>query len=409
MRDRGSGGSRLAGRGCRSAFLFQALSCVLLCGTAACGRAPRVVLPSGTGTPFPDFASAYADATRDCGASKSLSASINLSGHAAGTKISARIDAGFAAPAAIRLEGYPRINFGGKPFFILVSDAADTTLLMPRDGRVLRGAAPGAIVEALAGVALGPADLRSIVAGCGLESAAPSSARVFPNGWASLDAGETSTFLHQATGRWRVAGATRGALSVTYGDFADPHPATVFVRTGSGTGSGAADLTLRLSDVETNPALDPRVFEVDVPGDAAPITLDELRRAGPLGATDSKTEAAEGAEKFHHGGTEARSHAEAPLKLSAPDRTSPSSTTASEAGRARAARVGSCVTTETRAADSDQSCSYFRRLAGSHVSAEGRRATRLRASPCLRASAVEFDRDLCDLLVRRASRPVKAA
>jgi hypothetical protein len=46
-----------------------------------------------------------------------------------------------------------------------------------------------------------------------------------------------------------------------------------------------ADLTLRLSDVETNVTLDPRTFEVDLPAHPIPMTLDELRRAGPLGGS----------------------------------------------------------------------------------------------------------------------------
>jgi outer membrane lipoprotein-sorting protein len=44
-----------------------------------------------------------------------------------------------------------------------------------------------------------------------------------------------------------------------------------------------ADVTARLSDVNINVTLAPAVFEVEVPSGAEPITIDELRRAGPLG------------------------------------------------------------------------------------------------------------------------------
>jgi hypothetical protein len=271
---------------------------------AACGARPRVTLPTGTGTAFPEFSHAFTEATTECRAVKKLSATIRLSGRAGRTKLAARIDSGFADPAQIRLEGYPRVSFGGKPFFILVSRGAEATLVMPRDARVLRGAAPAAIVEALAGVALGPDDLRAIVAGCGLQSADPSSGRSFANGWAAIDAGETSLFLRQMEGRWRVAGATRGPLSVAYGDFAAGRAATVQVSTPAGAGSAGADLVLRLSELEIDPPLEERVFEVEVPADATPLTLEELRRAGPLG--EQSTEAAESTEKFQHGGAEAR-------------------------------------------------------------------------------------------------------
>jgi hypothetical protein len=257
--------------------------CAALVAAAGCGRRSRATLPTGTGTALPDFATPYREATAECQALTSLSASIKLSGKAGGTKLSARIDSGFAAPAAIRLEGYPRISFGGRPFFILVAGDAGSTLLMPRDARVLKGAAPAAIVEALTGVALGPADLRAIVGGCGLQTAPPSGGRSFGNGWAAVDAGDTSVFLRQIAGQWRVAGALRGALSVTYADFAAGRGATVRVRLVDTRGRTAADLSLRLSQLELNPQLDAKTFDAEVPPDAVPLTLEELRRAGPLG------------------------------------------------------------------------------------------------------------------------------
>jgi hypothetical protein len=331
-------------------LILLTLAIVIL---AACGARPRVTLPSGAGTPFPEFSHAFTEATAECRAIKKLSATIRLSGRAGRTKVAARIDSGFAAPAQVRLEGYPRVSFGGKPFFVLVSRGAEATLVMPRDARVLRGAAPAAIVEALAGVALGPDDLRAIVAGCGLQSADPSSGRSFANGWAAIDAGDTSLFLRQMEGRWRVAGATRGPLSVAYGDFAAGKAATVQVTTPAGDGRAGADLVLRLSELEIDPPLDERVFEVEVPPDATPLTLDELRRAGPLG--DQSTEAAESTDKFHHGeGTEARRRTEEVA---------------------------------------DAPCLQRTRF---NLPAEGRRATGLllRASPCPRASAVDFLRGL---------------
>jgi hypothetical protein len=42
-------------------------------------------------------------------------------------------------------------------------------------------------------------------------------------------------------------------------------------------------LTVKLSETELNVPLGPEVFQLDVPREADPLTLDELRRAGPLG------------------------------------------------------------------------------------------------------------------------------
>jgi outer membrane lipoprotein-sorting protein len=69
-------------------------------------------------------------------------------------------------------------------------------------------------------------------------------------------------------------------LSVLYSDVVSSHPSTLRLQT---SGSPAADMTVRLSDMSINVPLEPEVFAVDVPAGAQPLTIDELRRAGPLG------------------------------------------------------------------------------------------------------------------------------
>jgi hypothetical protein len=58
-------------------------------------------------------------------------------------------------------------------------------------------------------------------------------------------------------------------------------PRRVRLRTTPATGA-ATDLRLSVTDLETNVPLDAKVFAVDVPASAMPITLDELRQNGPL-------------------------------------------------------------------------------------------------------------------------------
>lgn len=274
-------------------------ACLLLFA-ASCGAPRAVTLPSGAGTPFPEFAPAYAESTTDCRAVKTMSASLSLSGRAGATKLSARIDAGFAEPGRLRLEGFPRVSFGGKPFFVLAAHGADATLVLTRDARVLRGAEPAAIIEALTGIALDPDQLRAVVSGCALGVVQPTEGRSFSNGWASVDAGDTTVFLRQIEGRWRLAAARRGSLTLDYTDFSSGRPSTLHLHTIPGPGIAPADLTLRISQVDINTPLDNAVFHVDVPRDAAPLTLEELRRAGPLGDRDDEPLAersrAEGAE-----------------------------------------------------------------------------------------------------------------
>ena len=202
-----------------------------------------------------------------------------LSGKAGATKLRGHIDAGFAAPARARLEGVAPF---GKPVFVLVADGDRGTLVLTRDDRVLRDASPGAIVEALAGVDIDPAAMRTLVAGCGFAAAALTEGRTFNGGWAAGSSGDDTIYIRQVGGAWHVAAARHGALTATYVDDEAGRPAAIHVRAESG-GRVTADLTLRLSDVAVNTALDPRTFQEDVPPDATPMTLDELRRGGPLG------------------------------------------------------------------------------------------------------------------------------
>jgi hypothetical protein len=242
-----------------------------------------VTLPSGSGSPFPAFAAAYAESAAECRSVKTMSASLSLSGRAGSTKLSARIDAGFAESGRLRLEGFPKVSFSGKPFFVLVSRGEEATLVLNRDARVLRGTAPSAIIEALTGIALDPDQLRAAVSGCGLGATDPMAGRTYENGWASVDAGDATVFLRQIEGRWRVAAVRKGQLTIQYSDFASGRPSTVHLHTSPVPGTVPADLTLRLSQVEINAPLADAVFAADVPRDATPITLEELRRAGPLG------------------------------------------------------------------------------------------------------------------------------
>ncbi len=261
-------------------LLLAAVACVI----PACA-AKSINLPSGAGAPFPDYAAAYEQATHECRGVRTLSGVIGLSGRAGGQRIRGRIEAGFAAPDDLRLEGTGPF---GRVMFVLVSKAGDATLVLPRDARVVRGAPAAAIVEALAGVALGAGELRAVVSGCGFGGDTPTAGRMYGNGWTAVDSANATAYLRQAEGRWQVKAATRGPVTVEYQDFASGRPATIKLRTPPAPRGTAADLTLRLSQVEINVTLAAEVFRVEVPANAAPLTLEELRRAGPLGGNASR-------------------------------------------------------------------------------------------------------------------------
>ena len=256
---------------------------LLMVAAAGCAPPRTPALPTGAGAPFPDFQAAYDDAVNECRGARTLVGELGLSGRAGDTKLRGRINAGFAEPSSIRLEAV--VGFG-QPIFILVSKDGNATLLLPRDDRIVKGAAPEGIVEALAGVALTPTELRAAVAGCGFGAGVPTSGRTFGENWAAVDVGGELTYLRRVEGRWRVGGAARGPIRIVYADFSGGRSSTIHLRSASSLNEDArpvADITLRVTDLEINTTIDPRAFELQVPATAVPLSLEELRRAGPLG------------------------------------------------------------------------------------------------------------------------------
>ncbi len=257
------------------------LLCPALCLAAGCATRAPLSFPATGGTPFAEAASAHQQATSSCAGITTFTASMALSGKAGRTKLRGRIDAGFAAPAKARLEGVAPF---GRPVFVLTADGNRGTLVLQRDERVLKDAPPDQIVEALAGVALTPDTLLRAVSGCGLSSGEPGSGMLHGNDLASIALGDGTAFLRRAGDVWQMAGATHGPVTVAYSDYANGRPSTIRLRAESG-GRETADLTLRLSQVEINTPLEAKVFQADIPARATPLTLEELRSAGPLGVS----------------------------------------------------------------------------------------------------------------------------
>ena len=207
---------------------------------------------------------------------------MEMTGKAGDTKLRGRIDAGFEAPDRARLEGVPPF---GRPVFVLVADAGKGTLVLTRDDRVLSDAPPEQIVEALAGVALGPDDLRTVVSGCGFAEGQPASGSLITQRnteWLVLASADNTTYLKRSGGAWALAAARRGPVIVSYSNDETGRPRIVDIRAES-QGRVTANIRLRLSDVDINTTLDPRTFKVELPQHPIPLTLEELRRAGPLG------------------------------------------------------------------------------------------------------------------------------
>jgi hypothetical protein len=169
----------------------------------------------------------------------------------------------------------------GPPAFILAARGDDAVLLLPRDDRVVRGARPEEILEALTGVSLAPADLHAILTGCVVPAPRPLGGRLHANGWASIDLEGGARVYLRRDGSWQVRAATRDGWQIEYPDGQASFPGSIRLR--SSRESVDVDLTATLAQIEANVEIDPAAFTIDVPASASPLSLDELRAAGPLG------------------------------------------------------------------------------------------------------------------------------
>ena len=254
----------------------------LLVSTASCG-APLLKLPAGPGAPAADAADALKQATAVCSGVRTLTAEVAASGKVGGQRFRARLSVGVAAPASARIEAVAPF---GPPVFILASANDDATLLLPRDERVLEHGRAADVLDAVTGVPLSAGDLHAVLTGCAPAISLPQQGRALGADWRLIaDTSGDAIYLHRAgAGQpWQLAVVIRRAWRADYRDPLNGLPRAMRITSVGGAGApGAAfDLTLALSQVETNVALGPEVFRLDIPRTAHPITLDELRRARP--------------------------------------------------------------------------------------------------------------------------------
>jgi len=261
----------------RSAIALAAAASLSLSG---CG-APLLKLPAGPGAPATDTAGALAETVGRCQSLQTLTAEVAVSGTAKGHRLRGRLTAGVAAPASARLEAVAPF---GQPLFIFVATGDDATLLLPRDGRALEHARPEDVLDAIAGVPFGPADLRATITGCPSEVPDRADARAFGDRWRVVAAGSSELYLNRegAAAPWRLVAVIGGGgrrWRAEYRDFKQDLPRQIHVMS---VGSSDFDLQLALSQVNVNVRLGADAFRVTVPDSVTRITIDEPRHSGPL-------------------------------------------------------------------------------------------------------------------------------
>jgi hypothetical protein len=274
--------------------LPRGLLLVLTLGGAACATSATIRLPEGPWVPDPLAAEALQSAVTRCQGVRTLTAELAVRGHSGHARVRGRVLAGFERGGSLRLEAPAPF---GAPIFILVSRANRATLLLPRDRRVLRDVPVEDVLGAITGLARSSDDVLALVSGCLSDGITPAGdGQRGRDGWMKVPfAGGITAFLARDGAAWRLAAGQRdagpggAAWSVSYAGFASGFPGVVTIRQEPAGGSSAATaLTFQVSQLEANVPIDARAFDVVVPADAQPLTLEELRQSGPLADRGSR-------------------------------------------------------------------------------------------------------------------------
>jgi hypothetical protein len=263
---------------------------VALAGVAAVScAAPLLKLPSPSGVAASDGGAVIAQALAACRGVHTLTAQVAVSGKVNGQRVRARLQAGLAQPASAYLEAPAPF---GAPIFVFAAENDDATLLLPRDRRVLEHGRPADVIEAIAGVPLSPAALRTTLTGC-LADTDTRSAATEPDAHWRVFAGVDELYLHRERDAdpWRMVAVVHrtpgSAWRAEYRDFVGDLPRSIHL---TSVPPGRFDLQLALSDVELNVTIDPETFRVQIPAGTTPMSIEELRNGGPLADRSRKTD-----------------------------------------------------------------------------------------------------------------------
>jgi len=259
-------------------FVLKAFVIVAALGVAACGTS-AFVAPAGPGEPALDAGPAWAEATKACRDVRTYSATLRLSGRSAGQ--------GFPTLSAIvaltsRGQIFLQVVGAGRPFLTLAGTAERAVYLLHDDNRVVTARADE-IVETIVGVKVSPDRLLAVLAGCAVRGFDVEKAMRFGQRLAVTTA-EGTVFLERRAGAWQTTAAILDALTVhRYERERSAFPTALQID--AVAGSETSSIRVRtIEQLEINADLQAAVFDPPAgAAAAAPMTLEELRAAGPFG------------------------------------------------------------------------------------------------------------------------------
>jgi len=246
----------------------------LALAASACGHA-MFVPPAGPGVPASNAAEAWASATAPCRQTQNYKAILHVSGRAGDESLWP-----LAVETALTSDGsiYMSATTSGQSIFVLSGTVKQSTLWLRRQDRAVV-AAPGAIIEAMLGVALPPDRLLSVLTGCITRSFDLTSSAQH-NSILTVQTPDARVYLESDATGWRARAGDVDGFSVELGRKGNTLPQNVWIRTAAGR-SPQARLDVKVSDAETNTTIPASVFTP--PAGAAraqPMKLEELRFSG---------------------------------------------------------------------------------------------------------------------------------
>ena len=248
---------------------------------SGCAAPPAgIVLPQGPGTPYSSHRDALTAAVSACRGVRTMEFLLSLRGRSGDAVLRGRVRGAVARPGSLRLEGLAPF---GAPRFVLAALPEAAALVLPRTRQVVRDAHPREMLYALAGLPLGPDDLRAVLTGCVVPDPRSVAGRRYGDGWLAVELdGDATVYLRPFDGVLAVVAGARGGLTVEYGEHVRGMPRRVRIRVAGAGASPATDLTADLVQVRINTPLHPEAFVLRVPDDYTPVPLEELSGAAPL-------------------------------------------------------------------------------------------------------------------------------
>ncbi len=256
----------------RAAWL---LPLVLLTSGCATGMLAR---PSGNGAAAPEAPAIWADTTARCASARVFVAQVRMNGWVGdrGTRLGPpTMNLAVTRDEDIYLE-VPMIV--GGPVVQMAGRAGDVTLVLPRDGRVHQGTTYE-VIHAMTGLRWGPRRLLEVLSACVAAPAGEVAGRRFDR-LLRVDVSASATaWLERRGSQWRVRAADLDGWRVDYEEYDVIWPRRIRV---VGPPVAPLDLLFTVEQTQVNVSLPATAFDLRVPADAVPMTVDELRANGPL-------------------------------------------------------------------------------------------------------------------------------